>query len=252
MKIRIPAVLASLAIGGTLILSSVAIVTATTPPGGPAGKGVCATAAAAARSGKTVEALRAFGNCEIDRRFTTLNTLAAKISSSKALTPSDAAALSAEVSSTRTGLTSLKATIDAETGIPALRADIVKIAADYRVYLLVAPQVQLTNGADSVLATQTVFAKIDTNLTARIAAAKAAGKDTTAAQSDLNAMNAAVTKAAGLAAPIPGRLLPLTPAQWNSGVAGPIVSQARTDLVSARALLRTAEADAKACRAALK
>jgi hypothetical protein len=252
MKIRIPAVLASLAIGGTLLFSSVAVVTAAPITAGPAGKGVCAVEAAAAHTSDKVADLRAFGDCEINRRFATLTVLASKVSSSKVLTTSDAAALTAEISSTRSGLTALKATIDAETSIPALKADIVKIAAGFRVYLLVVPQVHLTNGADGVLATQTRFSDINTKLTAAIAAAKAAGKDVTAAQNDLDAMNAAVASAVALATPIPGKLLPLTPADWNDGTAGPIITAARTSLVQARGLLQSAVADAKACRDALK
>jgi hypothetical protein len=253
MKIRIPRLIAGLAIGGVLTLSSVAVVTAASPliPGGPAGRGVCATEFTALKPPVTVDALRAFGNCEIQRRFTTLTALSTRITSSTTLTSSDAAALTAEIGSTRTGLTDLKATIDTETSIPALKAEIARIATDFRVYLLVGPQVNLVSGADRVVASQSVFAKIDTNLAARIATAKAAGKDTTAAQSDLDAMNAAVAKAVGLATPLPATLLPLTPAQYNAGTAGPVLNSARAALVQARDLLKSAVQDAKACRAAL-
>jgi hypothetical protein len=252
MKTRMSTLIAGVAIAGALAFSSAAVVTAAAPliPGGPAGSGVCAAQFAALKAPVTVDALRAFGDCEIQRRFTTLATLATRVSGSKALTSSDAAALTAEIGATKTGLTGLKATIDAETSIPALKADIVKIATDYRVYLLVGPQVNLVSGADRVVASQTVFTKIDTNLAARIAA-KAAGKDTTTAQTDLDAMNAAVTQAVGLATPLPATLLPLTPAQYNAGTAGPVLNSARTALVQARDLLKSAVQDAKACRAAL-
>lgn len=252
MKTRIPALFAGLVLGGSLLLASAGVATAVTPPSGPAGKSVCATEAAAVRTGATAGALRAFGDCEINRRFATLDQLASKISGSKVLTSSDAAALTAEINSTRTGLKSLKGSIDAENSIPALRADIVKIASDFRVYLLVVPQVNLVNAADAVVASQTNFGKINTNLTARIAAAKAAGKDVTAAQADLDAMNASVTAAVGLATPLPAALLPLTPAQYNAGTAGPILTSARTSLGQARDDLKSAMASAKACRDALK
>ena len=146
----------------------------------------------------------------------------------------------------------LKATIDAETSVPNLKAEIARIAKEYRVYLLVGPQVRLVSAADGVVASQKVFANINTKLTNRIAAAKAAGKDTTAAQTDLDAMNAAVTQAAGLATPLPAALLPLTPAQYNAGTAGPVLKSARAALVQARDLLKSAAKDAKTCRAALK
>src|SRR5665647_2467773 len=113
---RIPALLAGLALGGALLLSTVGVAAAVTPPAGPAGKGVCATQAVAMKTGATVDAL------------------SAKISASKVLTTSDAAALQSEIASTKTGLTSLKTSIDSETSLPALKVDSAKIAADYRVY----------------------------------------------------------------------------------------------------------------------
>ena len=254
MKTPIRSVLAGLAVAGMLVISSAAVVNAVSPAAadGPAGKGVCATQAAAVKAGASIDTLRAFGDCEIDRRFATLNQLNVKISGSKVLTSSDGAALSGEVASTKSGLTALKTQIDAESSQAALKTEVRDIATNYRVYLLVAPKVNLVNGADGVAAAQVSFDKISTNLTARIAAAKAAGKDTTAAQADLDAMNAAVAKAAGLAQPIPAALLPLTPAQYNGGTAGPAIKSARADLVQARGLLKSARADAQACRAALK
>jgi hypothetical protein len=238
-------------LGGALLVVSTGAVGAVTTPAGPAGKGVCATQATAAHTTPTVESMRAWGDCEINRRFTTLTALSSAITASKVMTASDAAALRSEISSTRYGLTSLKATLDSATVVLALKADIVKIATDYRVYLLVVPQVHLVNAADGVLAAQSKFTDINTKLSARIATAKAAGKDTAAAQSDLDAMNAAVAKAVGLATPLPAALLALTPAQYNAGTAGPVISNARAAGVSARDNLKSALADAQACRTAL-
>jgi hypothetical protein len=72
-----------------------------------------------------------------------------------------------------------------------------------------------------------------------------------AAQSDLDAMNAAVAQAIGLATPLSATLLPLTPAGYNSGTAEPILNSARTALLQARDLLKSAVQDARACRVAL-
>jgi len=52
--------------------------------------------------------------------------------------------------------------------------------------------------------------------------------------------------------PLPAKLLPLTPAQYNSGTAGPIIVSARTALGQARDQIKAALASAKACRDALK
>jgi hypothetical protein len=247
-------ILGGVALAGLITAGSVAAATALTPvvSGGPAGSGPCATLAAAVKAGPTVANVRAFGDCEIARRMTTLAMLSSKISGSKTLTSPDAAALSAEVASTKSGLTALKATIDAETNLTALRAEVKQIAANFRVYVLVVPQVRLTIGADTVQASKAIFDKVNANLTKRIAAARAAGKNTTAAQADLDAMNTAVAQALSLTAPLPGKLLPLTPAQYNAGTAGPVISSARSALVQARGLLQAARKDAAACRDALK
>lgn len=252
MSTRFTKLAGAMAIGATLVLASAGVAAAVNPQAGPAGRGVCATQAAAMRTGATVDTLRAFANCEIARRDTTLNALATRITASKTLTSADAAALSSIVASTKAGLAGLKTVIAAETDIPALKADIAKIAADYRVYVLVVPQANLVTAADTVIAAQAKFTKVNDALVARIAAAKAAGKDTTAAQTALDAMNASVTQAVGLATPIPAALLPLTVAQFNSGTAGPILASARTSLGQAREKLRAATASAKACRDALK
>jgi hypothetical protein len=248
-------------LGTSLVFMGATTVAAAGPSNaGPSGKGVCAAYAPAkvsaeasgARATAVLAGLRAFGNCEINRRFTTLADLSAKITASKVMTPSDATALRAEIGSTSSGLTSLKATIDADTDLVTLKSDVQKIATGYRVYLLVVPQVHLVNAAAGVVAVQAKFADINTKLAAAIAAAKAAGKDTAAAQAELDAMNASVTAAAALATPIPAALLPLTPAQYNGGTAGPTLAGARKALGTARNDLKSAEASAKACRNALK
>jgi len=101
MKNRILALFAGLVLGGSLLVISTGVVTAVTSPGGPSGKGVCATEAAAVKAGASVTTLQAMGDCEINRRFATLNDLGSRVSGSKVLTSSDAAALTAEIGSTR-------------------------------------------------------------------------------------------------------------------------------------------------------
>ena len=266
MKTRLTALAAGILLGGSLLVAGAGVVTATTPPvaSGPAGHGLCApqagaaasAAASAAPSGAkgaaVLAALKAFANCEINRRETTLTTLSAHITSSKTITSTDAAALQSEISSEKSGLSSLESKIDADTTLVTLRADIVTIVTGYRVYVLVVPQSNLTIAADTVLATQARFASLNTALSNAIATAQANGKDTTAAQADLDAMNASVTAAMNLASPLPAQLIALTPAEYNAGTAGPILTSSRKALGQARDDLKSAVADAVACRNALK
>jgi len=257
MKLDVRTVLAGAGIAGLLVIASAGVVGATSPAASTGSSvkpasGPCRTEIAATRGTSSIDAWRALGDCEIARRFATLDQLSAKVNGSKVLTSSDKTALASEISGTTTGLTSLKATIDTEPDLTALKGEIHRIATDYRVYLLVAPQVHLVTAADGVLAAQTRFGAVNTKLQARIDAAKAAGKDVTAAQASLDAMNAAVAQAVSLASPLPAQLLPLTPSAYNGGTAGPVLKSARTSLEKARDELVSARADARAVVDALK
>ncbi len=228
--------------------SAVGVASAASPapvPGGPAGSGVCAAQASAARSGGTVAALRTFADCEIARRMTTLGQLSAAVGASKSLTSADAAALSTDIASASSGLASLKAKIDSGTSIVALKLQIVEIVTRFRVYLLLGPQVRLTIAADDVLALKPRFDGISTSLAGRIAQAIANGKDVASAQASLAAMNAAVASAEALASPLPAQLLALTPAQYNAGMGGPVLQKARGALIEARDDLKAAAQDGR-------
>jgi hypothetical protein len=220
--------------------------------GGPAGLGVCATQASSARTARTVAALRAFGDCEIGRRLTVLDRLSGVVSTSKGLTPSDAAALSSKISADRSELAGLKAAIDAQTKLPALRLDVVQIVTRYRVLVLLSPQVRLIVAADSAVALKPHFDDISITLAARIAKAQVNGKDVTAAQTALDAMNAAVVSAVALASPLPAQLLAVTSAGFNSGAAQAALQSARAAILQSRDLLKTAAQDGRKVLAALK
>jgi hypothetical protein len=227
---------------------------AISPPvsGGPGGSGTCASQAGVVRGSPTVESLRAFGACEISRRQATLAQLSKVIDGSRALASADAAALRAAVSSASSELVTLESNLDSETTIPALKATIVQIVSRVRVYVLLVPQVRLTVAADDVLSLQPHLAALSSTLADRVAAARAAGKDVGVAQSALDAMNAALAKAQTLAAPWPARLVALTPADFDSGVAGPVLTRARAALGDASVQLKTAVAEGRAVLRALR
>jgi hypothetical protein len=255
MKSRLRQGLTAALAAAVIAASAVGVAAAVSPApvsGGPAGVGACASQSVAARSGGGVAVLRAFGDCEIDRRLVALSQLSAVISASKGLTSSDAAALNTGIAATRTGLTSLRTSIDGQTALPALKLEIVEIVTRYRVFTLLVPQVRLVDAADGVLSLGPRLTELSTDLAGRIAAAKFAGKDVTAAQAALDAMNGSIAGAESRAAPVPGRLLPLTPAQFDSGSAGPVLQGARTALVQARDALQAAAEDGRAVLAALK
>ena len=227
---------------------------AVSPPvaGGPGGAGACSSQASTARSTPTVANLRVFGDCEISRRQATITQLTKVINGSKTLTTTDANALKAGVSAASSELATLKSNLDSESAIAVLKATIVQIVNKVRVYVLLVPQVRLTVAADDVLSLQPHLTALSAQLADRIAAAGAAGKDTTAAQSALDAMNTALSKAVALAAPWPAQLVGLTPADFDSGAAAPVLTRARVALGDASLQLKAAVADGRAALRALQ
>ena len=213
--------------------------------GGPAGADLCSTQASAARAGATVATLRGFGDCEISRRLTTLHQLSSVVGSSKGLTSPDANRLSSEIAGEVAGLTSLRNTIDAQTRIAPLRAGLVQIVTKYRVYVLVGPQVRLTIAADGELALKPHLDQLAATLAGRISAAAAKGKDVSAAQASLDAMNAAVAAAGSLATPLPAKLLALSPDNYISSGGATVIKNARIALVAARDHFKSAAQNAR-------
>jgi hypothetical protein len=241
------AIALAVAVGGVAYSAVPAPVT-----GGPAGAGLCAIQAATARAGATVADLRAFGNCEIGRRLTTLHQLASAVAASKGLTSADSGALSSRISSDVDGLTKLRAAINSQPRIAALRLELVQVVTGYRVYVELLPQVRLVVAADSELALKPHFDQLSTTLAGRIAAAQANGKDVTAAQASLDAMNAAVADAVALAAPQPAKLLALTAANYNAASTTTLLRNVRVALGTARNDLKNAAQDGRDVLAALK
>ena len=258
MQLRFRGALASLAVAGLLAIGSVAptyAAQAASPlapeVGSAAGSRECAPERTAAKTG-SVDSLRKLGDCEIDRRLDTITRLQSRVANARGLTAGDRTALQSQLASATGGLTVLRGQIDGETNVDALKADLKKIVTDFRIYLLVAPKTAEVIAADTELAAVVRFGTVNTNLQARIDAARAAGKDVTKAQAALDAMNAKVVQVSPLVSGIPAAVLPLTPAQYNDGTAKPILASSRTSLQSGRGLLAGAAADAIACRVALR
>jgi hypothetical protein len=198
-----------------------------------------------------IDKLRAVGDCEINRRFVTLDGLTYLVNHSDALTANHKIDLRdvnsvnpASFAAERAGLTTLKGQIDSDTTLAALRADVGKIAPDYRVYLLVVPKTHLVVAADATEKASARFGPLSTELQNLINEVKAGGKNVDAAQAKLDDMNAKVAQANGLIAPVAGSILGLSPADWNNGTAGPALKSARQTIHQTRTLLVDARQDA--------
>jgi hypothetical protein len=247
----------ALGAGGLLAIGSFSSVYAADPS--PTTDSTAATAVhrfcipewAAVAAHPSVDTLRAAGDCEINRRFVTLDGLTYLVNHSDVLTAEHMTDLRdvnsvnpASFAAEQTGLASLKGQIDSDTTLATLRLDVAKIAPDYRVYLLVDPKTHLVSAADATEKTSAKFGPLATELQNLINQAATDGKDVSAAQAKLDDMNAKVTQANGLIAPVAGLILPLSPADWNNGTAGPMLKSARQTIQQTRTLLVGARQDA--------
>ena len=206
----------------------------------------------AAKAEPTVEHLKAVGLCEIDRRLVTIRRLQQGVDHARALTDAHEAALEAILDSSAAGLGALRAEIEADTTVPELRADINSIFEDFRIYALVTRQVLLVGAADMVDAAGAALNQAADRLAVLIEEAAASGKDVTEARAHLAAMQAAIDEALAGVDGVADEVLPLTPADWNAGTAGPVLREAREAIEDARADLRTAKAEARHVLAALR
>jgi hypothetical protein len=247
---------ALLAVGAVsvLVAGAVGSVSAASPEPPAAGERhrFCAEEWRAALADPSVETLRAVGDCEIERRLVTLDQLDVRVESAPQLTELHKHQLQdendvnpASYDAVRTGLRELKAEIDSETDLRALRAGIASIATDFRVYLLVVPKTHLVGGADAVDRATVKLGQLAHRLTDGIETAEAAGHDMSEARGLLSELERKTAEAASLVSGMADRLMPISPADYNAGPGKAALESARSDLRAARDLVRGARADAR-------
>ena len=253
---RIVRMLLSLGAAGLIVAGVVGTATAASPapssrPGGETHR-FCAAEWAAASANRTVETLRAVGNCEVDRRLVTLDQLDARVAAAPQFSDLHEAQLRkinnvnpASYEAEKAGLRELRGKINSETDLQKLRGLIADIAEEFRVYVLVVPKTHLVGGADAADKAAGRLTQLAVKLQELIDRAKGNGKDVKDAQALLDNMQRKTSQADAIVSPIADRIMPLSPADWNNGAAGPALGAARQSITQARELLRGARADAK-------
>jgi hypothetical protein len=256
--VRAAGTVAGLALAASIAMPVLAASPSPVAPGGaqvldaPNNRALCATEWLQVRADRSVANLQAAGLCEIDRRLATIARLQTQVQQATAFTDAHRAALGTILTDDTSGLTALRAEIGADDSVTAVTADIRMIFADYRIYALVTRQVALVHADDRVGVASDRLVQASDQLAAAIDRAAANGKDVTAAQGHLDAMNAAITKARAEVAGDADAILAQTPATWNAGTAVPVLDAARASISAARTDLRTALSEARAVLAALR
>ncbi len=162
----------------------------------------------------------------------------------KQVTDSEKTTISASIQAQITALTSLKAKIDADTDITALRADVKSVVASYRIFFLVIPQGRIIAAGDRALTISDDMITIGVKLQARISAAQTAGKDVTALNTALVDFNAKVADAKTQIAAATAKVVNLVPDQGDKTVA----ASNKAALMAARADIKAATTDLQAAR----
>lgn len=206
-------------------------------------------ATAAADKATTLDAAKKLTTARIDGRLAMLKASGVAIRNAARLTDAHQAALQKIIDADLAGLTELRAKVAAETTIEAVRADARSMVEDYRVYLLVRPQVHLTVAAEVESAALTRLREAHGKLAEAVAAAKAAGKDVGDAEAKLAHLKAELD-AVDLAGVADG-LLAVQPGPDAAAIRAK-TGAARTAVRAARTHLKAALADAKAVRDILK
>ena len=106
---------------------------------------------------------------EIPNRIDSLNKLAARIQSMKNLSDAQKASFKATIQSSVTDMANLASKIQLETSTSSLAADLKSIAPDYRIYMLVEPQVSIMAAADRVNTIVTTLQTLETKIQGRVA-----------------------------------------------------------------------------------
>ncbi len=188
------------------------------------------------------------GDTAITARLTALANLNTRIAAMKNVSADEKTAFASQIQASTSGLTTLKAKLDADTDATAAAADAKTITGSYRIYALIIPQGYIAASADRVQTIAAMLTAISAKLQTRITANQASGKDVTAMQASLSDMNAKIADVNVQAQAAQAGIASLTPDQGNAT----LLASNTAALKAARADIKTATQDLQAARADAK
>jgi len=212
---------------------------------------VAATPASAAPNPTSLDAAKKLTVARIDGRLAVLKVDQSEVHNATRLTDSHRSTLDGILSHDIQGLTDLKTKVQNETTLEAVKADAQSMVNDYRVYLLVGPQVRITIAADVENAAEGTLEKAYSALSTAIDNAQKAGKDVTAAKAKLADMRTQLDSAKSNLSGVADGILAVKPGPDADAIHA-AVNSARTKVKTVRGNLHDAAADAKAIRDLLK
>ncbi len=194
---------------------------------------------------ETLPGLKAALTARIDQRLASLQRYLAAIGASRHLTDGHNAELSTVVNEAAAGLTQLRGAVADEATVEGLRAAATSMVEDYRVYLLVGPQVRLAIAGDAAAVALDRAQQAHDRLAEKVAEAKAGGQDTTAAEADLAQLQSAIDSGHGHLEGQVEAVLALSPGPDGTAISNGVAA-VRQALGLVRDDLRTVVAEGRA------
>jgi hypothetical protein len=228
-------VVAGLMVGGLVIGTPAAAMAATGSP---------ATRSTTAAPRPVFVAARKAVEHALVLRQDRLAVLTGELASARTLAPSDRSTLAARVAAETAGINALAVKVPTDETWPELGTDAKKMVLDYRVFVVMSPQVHLTISADTEAAVESGMQKLVPALEAAIKHAQAEGENVSPAKiayaglvdrvdnADSDSAGVAVTVLATSAAGYPGNATVFINARSS-------LLQGRTALVTARSDIET-------------
>lgn len=237
----------ALALGGAMVLGL-----ATGASGASAASGASGAAASGMKPGpgaSLADWQRAV-TVRIDLRLKTLAGLKLAITGATDLSGAHKSTLQDLVSSDTSGLNGLRTKVAGETTVAAVKADGRSMVVDYRIYMLVVPQVRFVIGSDIQAASAARLKSINDKLAGVASQLQAQGKDVSKIDDQLADMASKISADTSTISGTADGLLAVKPSA-DANAMHAVVSPVRTAMRSGRDDLKAAIADAKSVRAEL-
>ncbi len=205
---------------------------------------------AATKQETALDQLKKRADDMVNQRITDLNNLISRIQNDKRLTVEGKNSLTTNIQTNITGLTMLKAKIDADNDLATARADTKQVVTSFRVYLVLEPKIRLLVTIDNLLATTTNLQGLTPQLENIINNQKAKGKNTKAAQTALDDINTRLASISAQLSTNKTEVEATTPTDVNSAHATFVL--VRQDLAKIRASFAEIRSDLAKMRQSLR
>lgn len=183
--------------------------------------------------GDSLARIKAAAATAIDHRFDTLARLTEIVEQNDHISDAHASSLLADYQATDSGLRALGDQIAATDNVADALELSVKIAVDYRVYLVVAPKSAEVLVSDTVVGLVAKFEESAARVQAVIDGLEAGGFDVTEPQGLLDGALADAAEAEAVGGPVADRVIGLSAGEWADPAEG-VLRDGRTSLEQAR------------------